>query len=214
MIIMHFPPGARGDFLGGMLLDCIVERDNFAIRHPPTSSYKKIHHTEDFTFLDDKSSIKIRIDANFNSVNLINIAINHILKNKPEIELNDQLDQHYMYIKDIINRDQLVYTHKDRYDYWIDFSAINDYNFLYDFYKILNKTTPDEKLMSSAIKNINKQLSVPTNYKKLSNLLDFEIKMNLLNLYRSFDYSEFINSSEPEQFLKLSNYSATKFIKE
>lgn len=197
-----------------MLLDCITERNNFAVQQAPGSVYKKIHHTDDFTFLDDKSSIKIRIDANFNSVNFINIAINHILKNTPNIELNDRLDQHYMYIKDIINRDRLVYNYKDRYDYWIDFSVINDYNFLYDFYKILNKTTPDERLMSVAIENINKQVIVPTNYKKLSNLLDFEIKMNVLDLYRGFDYNDFISSDNPEQFLKLSNYSSTKFIKE
>lgn len=196
------------------MLDCITERNNFAVQQAPGSVYKKIHHTDDFTFLDDKSSIKIRIDANFNSVNFINIAINHILKNTPNIELNDRLDQHYMYIKDIINRDRLVYNYKDRYDYWIDFSVINDYNFLYDFYKILNKTTPDERLMSVAIENINKQVIVPTNYKKLSNLLDFEIKMNVLDLYRGFDYNDFISSDNPEQFLKLSNYSSTKFIKE
>jgi len=213
MIIVHFPPGARGDFLSGFLLDCISERDNFAV-HAPEKDYVKIHHVSGFDFLNQTDAIKIRIDPNFNANNYVEIAVNHIIKNKARVVLDDPMDQHYMYIKDIISKDQLVHQHRNRYDYWLDFSAINNYNFLYDLYTTINNTTPDERLLLCAIENINKQVQLPSNYKKLAKLLDFEIKMNVLNLYRSFDYSSFINSDDPDSFLKLSNYSKNKFISE
>lgn len=210
MIFMHFPPGARGDFLGGFLLDCISERDSFAINQP-TENYTKIHHTDNFSFLRSPG-IKIRIDSNLNSTNLINIAVNHINKNIVEHPLDDPLDQHYMFIKDIINRDWAVYAHKDSYDYWIDFSKVNDYNLLWDLYVLINKTTPDERLLTLALNNIKKQTVLSDNYKKLANLLDFEIKFNLLDYHRSFDYNSFITSNDPTSLLKLSNYSREEFV--
>jgi len=211
MIMMHFPPGARGDFLGGFLLDNISERDNFAV-HSPKFNYTKIHFPNSFDFLNSNESIKIRIDANFNAVNYIQIAHNHIVKNGPEVRLDDSLDQHYMFIKDLIKRDKIVYNYKAKYDYWIDFSALNDFDFLWDLYLLVNKTTPDSRLLDQALKNITQQIPIENNTKKLSKLLDFEIKFNLLDQYRSFDYTEFINSIDYESLLKLSNYSKNKFI--
>jgi hypothetical protein len=211
MIIMHFPPGARGDFLGGFLLDNIVERDNFAVSSP-SHGYKKIHHTDDFGFLKDTTAIKIRIDANFTAANYLNIAHNHINKNGPEILLDDPLDQHYTFIKDVVKRDKDVYNYKQYYDYWIDFSVLNNFDFLWDLYVLVNKTTPDEILLKSALNNINQQTVISKNYEKLIDLLDFEFRFNLLDHYRSFDYSEFISSTDPKSLLKLSNYSKSKFV--
>ena len=211
MIIMHFPPGARGDFLGGFLLDSISERNNFAI-HQPKFDYKKIHHTDNFDFLKSPTAIKIRIDANFNALNYLNIAHNHINKNGPKILLDNPLDQHYTFIKDIVKQDKDVYNYKQYYDYWIDFSILNDFNFLWDLYVLVNKTTPDEVLLQSALNNINQQIVIPKNYEKLTDLLDFELRFNLLDHYRSFDYDKFVSATDPKSLLKLSNYSKSKFI--
>jgi hypothetical protein len=211
MIIMHFPPGARGDFLGGFLLDTISERDNFAVR-TPVRNYTKIHFPESFDFLDNQDAVKIRIDPNGDAVNYVQIAQNHINKNKPGVVLDDPMDQHYMFIKDLIKRDQKVYDHKHRYDYWIDFSIVNDFDFLWDLYGLVNKTTPDEQLLTRALDNIKQQTELSDNAKKLSVLLDFEIRFNLLDYYRSFDYDKFINTEDHRRLLKLSNYSQSKFL--
>ena len=211
MIIVHFPPGARGDFLGGFLLDNIIERDNFAVRQPP-HGYKKIHHADNFDFLKDTSAIKIRIDANFTAANYLNIAHNHINKTGPEVLLDDRLDQHYTFVKDIVKRDKDVYNYKEYYDYWIDFSALSNFDFLWDLYVLVNKTTPDETLLKSALNNIGRQTVISKNYKKLVDLLDFEFKFNLLDHYRSFDYNKFVSTTDPKSLLKLNNYSKSKFI--
>jgi hypothetical protein len=85
MILIHFPPGARGDFLAGLLLDCVEERDNFAVQ-TPKSAYLKIHHTgTNYQFLNKIGCIKIRIDSNYDATNLIRIARNHLSKNKKAI---------------------------------------------------------------------------------------------------------------------------------
>jgi hypothetical protein len=213
MIVIHFPPGARGDFLAGFLLDRIVERDNFAVYSPPKTLYTKIHFTDNFDFLKKSDAIKIRIDANHSAKNYMRIAENHFNKNNSELEikLNDKIDQHYLFIKDIINRDYETHNYKKYYDYWIDFSMVGNFNFLWDLYKIINKTTPDEFLLKSALSNIEQQTTMPDNFNKLSELLDFEIKCNLLNYYRSFDYNDFLNSTDSSNLLKLSNYSKEKF---
>jgi hypothetical protein len=213
MITMHFPPGARGDFLGGFLLGSISERNNFAaVQAPWSRGYKKIHHTDNFDFLKDPNTIKIRIDANFNAANYLNIAHNHINKNGPEILLDDPIDQHYTFIKDIVNRDKDVYNHKQYYDYWIDFSILNNFDFLCDLYVLVNKTAPDEFLLESALSNINQQSVISNDCEKLIDLLDFELQFNLLNYYRSFDHNKFIGATDPKSLLKLSNYSKSKFV--
>ena len=117
-----------------------------------------------------------------------------------------------MFIKDLIKRDKIVYNYKAQYDYWIDFSALNNFDFLWDLYLLVNKTTPDARLLDQALKNITQQIPIENNTKKLSKLLDFEIKFNLLDQYRSFDFNEFVNSIDCESLLKLSNYSKNKFI--
>lgn len=205
MLCIHFPPGARGDFLAGVLLDQIIERDNYAVRQP--SNYKKIHFVEDYSFLSDSNNITIRIDPNNNALNLVEIAYNNITKNKITDPLDDIWDKIYLYIVDIINRDKLVINYKTNYDYWIDYSLLNNLQFVEDLYILINKTTPDKVLLQSAIENITKQPSLPDDYKKLSNLIEFEIKTNLLGSNtRTFTCKEFINTTNFNDFLKLSKY--------
>ena len=214
MIVMHYPPGARGDFLGGLLLDTIQETKNFAVATPPPGKYTKIHHCEHWDWLNKPDTIKIRIDSNNNSENLIRIAMQHLLKNTRTqlVYLEDEFDHIYVYIKDILNRDKECFLHKHKYNYWIDFSYLSDVDFLYELYMQINHTTPDNKLFKNALDNVTKQKTeLSTKHKKLAELLDFEIKLGLLDKCRSFTHTDFIESSDPAKFLKLKNYSNTPF---
>jgi hypothetical protein len=214
MIVMHYPPGARGDFLGGLLLDTIQETNNFAVASPPPGKYTKIHHCEHWDWLDKSDTIKIRIDSNNNSENLIRIAMQHLLKNTRTqlVYLEDEIDHVYVYIKDILAKDRECVLHKHKYDYWIDFSYLSDLDFLYDLYVQINHTMPDDKLFKNAVDNVAKQKTeLSPDHKKLAELLDFEIKLNLLNKYRSFTHTDFIASSNAGKFLKLKNYSDISF---
>lgn len=213
MIAIHYPPGARGDFLAGLLLDCVQERENFAVVQPPPSKYTKIHHVTDFTWLE-RNHTKIRIDSNLNAVNLIRIAKQHLLKNAKTIPvyLDDELDHICRYVHDIIKLDRDCYLHKDRYDYWIDFSYLTDKNFLLDLYASINKTTPEPVLFDLAILNASRQqLELTNEHKKLAELLEFEIKLNLLNKHRTFTARDFVNSTDPQSLLTIKNYSTTSF---
>jgi hypothetical protein len=217
MILIHFPPGARGDFLAGLLLDCVEERDNFAVQ-TPKSAYLKIHHTgTNYQFLNKIGCIKIRIDSNYDATNLIRIARNHLSKNKKAIEvfLDDEIDYIYQYIKDILKLDAECVLHKDKYDYWIDFNYLTDQNFLYQLYEKINCTTPEPRLFSNAIENVQRQRDELTDkYKRLAEILEFEIKMNLLNQFRSFTVNDYTNSPDPKSLLTFRNYSKTQFTKE
>lgn len=214
MIIMHYPPGARGDFLGGLLLDTIQETKNFAVASPPPGQYAKIHHCDNWVWLDNADAIKIRIDGNNNPENLIRIAQQHLLKNTRTqlVYLEDEMDHICVYIKDIISKDRECVSYKHKYDYWIDFNFLFDLNFLYDLYTQINHTTPDDKLFQNAINNVSKQkIELSTEYTKLAELLDFEIKLNLLDKHRSFTVNDFVKSTDSTEFLKLKNYSNTPF---
>ena len=81
-----------------------------------------------------------------------------------------------------------------------------------DLYTQINYTTPDDKLFQNAINNVSKQkIELSTEYTKLAELLDFEIKLNLLDKHRSFTVNDFVKSTDSTEFLKLKNYSNTPF---
>jgi hypothetical protein len=102
-LLIHYQPGARGDFLANVLLGEFNSRKNIAMAQP---KYVKVHHVgvhlefksipnngifENYDVIKNFNGIKIRIDPEINPVNLMIIEANHFIKNKDieEFNLND-----------------------------------------------------------------------------------------------------------------------------
>lgn len=207
-LCIHFDPGARGDFLASILLDSFIARDNSALKSP---NYRKIH--DDFHIEKPylKKCICIRIDDNKSVDNLMQIVFNHFLKNRKKA-VNECLDDFYEQIKGC-HRRQLK-SHPGDYDYWIDFSYLNNVEFLKALYLNIYNREILFPLIDSIEQNIQKQLHWKSNpeLEKLSWLIDFELRCNLFDWYKTFSINDYITHLDPKSLLNFSNYSRVPFI--
>lgn len=205
---IHFDPGARGDFLGSILTNSFVERRDNALSSP---NYLKIHHKfKECTI--PKNFTVIRIDDNKITDSIMQITLNSFEKNPTDM-LKDKIDHFYTRIKNV------YYELKELidptiYDYWIDFRSLSDINFLKDFYYHFNGHEIDKNLLEKINNNINKQ----TNWKlspelvSLSQLVDFELKFNLISWCKTFSIQEYMSAARPNELLTIKNYSRTPFV--
>ena len=210
-IFIHYLPGARGDFLASVLLDSFADRGFGALCPPP--DYIKTHHNFSTNEIIKKTKhICIRIDDNKSIDNLMQIMFNSFLKNPTPI-VNNYFDHFYARVIDcVIIKKESIDT--DNYDYWIDFSRVNDFTFLKTlYYHVHNKKMPNNTARC-AIDNIRKQQCWRSTYdlEKLSWLIDFERKFNLFNWCKTFSVSEYMDHKNPKLLLNFSNYSVDKFI--
>jgi hypothetical protein len=210
-LCIHFVPGARGDFLGSVLLNNFLERQNGAVYQ---SNYTKIHKCfEQVTSEFDKNKYTfIRIDANLSIDNLMQIMLNGFLKN-PAPQLEDYIDHFYTRAIDFFDRNTEI-INPNNYDYWIDFSRLSDINFLEDLYLHYNQYPMDNDLKHCIEQNLKKQALWQTqpDLKKLSLLIDFEWKFNLFNWCKTFSIQEYMLSNDPKSLLMLTNYSKEPFV--
>ncbi len=212
-LCIHFEPGARGDFLAGVLLDNIRERGNGAIHQ---GDYKKIHKDiEEFIVPANKDyGIFIRIDDNYSTDSMMQIVFNQFLKNPVEM-LDDTIDHFYVRIVTCFSVEKEV-INPSNYDYWVDFENLQDLQFLQDLYRHYHC---DQKFLSpqsiELIKNnLDKQVSWKNDQSliKLSTLIDFEKRFNLFQWNKTFSIQEYMNSDRAQSLLKINNYSREPFV--
>jgi hypothetical protein len=207
-LCIHFLPGARGDFLASVLVDDFKKRANGALHQP---DYLKIHHNFNQTSIDN-NYIVIRIDDNKSIDSIMQITVNGFLKN-PVAMLNDTIDHYYTRIKDT------HYTYKEtvdstRYNYWIDFASLSDIKFLQDIYYHFHCRPMRDGLIHLIEENIKQQISWKTiaGLEKLSWLIDFEIKFNLLHWNKTFSIQEYMATDDSRSWLTIKNYSKEPFV--
>lgn len=209
-LLIHFQPGARGDFLASVLLDSFYERNRFALRQP--SLYRKIHHIEllgehTWNDIEQFNGIKVRIDANSNPVSLVEIAVNNLIKNAPEHKILDYFSIYMIIVNFLNNEMNNVVERKNLYTHWIDFQSLKDINFLKELYFTFNHKEIQPDLLEKIINNINNQLDISKDIKlmNLAKLLEFELKNNCTNNIKYFNFQE--NLEDIDKYLDLKYYS-------
>jgi hypothetical protein len=211
-LCIHYQPGARGDFLASVLTGIFEERQNGALQSP--RFYHKVHYDfENDATHKTKKYICIRIDENYSTENVMQIVFNQFLKDPQEL-VNGYIDNFYTRVQDCFYKRREVLD-RDDYDYWIDFSCVDNINFLKHFYSQLRCHSMPVELEQNAIANIQKQLYWKTTQpelEKLSWLIEFEYKLNLLNWNKTFSIQEYMAHNDPKSILVLSNYSSTPFV--
>ena len=205
-LAIHFGPGARGDFLASVLCDAWTERGSGALHSP--KNYKKIHFLPITTMLENTTLI--RIDANNDINNIMQISFNHMNKNIIELKTS-YIDQFYLYTVDLLKKDAADRMQRIDYDYWLDFASLSDLTFIEEFYLTINSAPIDARFLQIIATNIQSQLSWKNEpaLVKLSKLIDFENRFQLFNWYKNFNTDNFSYDD-----LRLKNYSPTRFVNE
>ena len=219
-ILVHYDPGARGDFLASILLqNDIIVRDNFAIHSPPTDRYIKIHDVQDnFLFLDQSDYTTIRIQLPKKLESLMQITHSHFLKNPTYINNNfSKYENYYYYLRYIISNELVAVTYKNKYDYWIDYENLFDLNFIENLYLDIHKKSMSSELKTLTLLNINDQdrlnwklLSDSDKLSKLLKLIKFEIESKTISkdYEHTFQIVDLINSKDSvlEKYFSVNNY--------
>ena len=219
-LLIHFQPGARGDFLANVLLGKFNSRKNIAMAQP---KYVKVHHVgfhlefksipingifENYDVIKNFNGIKIRIDPGFNPVNLMTIEANHLIKNKDIEEFNlDDYDTMYRAASFFLNNEyDSLQKNKKYYNYWIDFDNLSNIEFLKNLYLEINGYEMQEDLLSKYKENISLQKNylLDNKFRNLIKVLDFEIKNSCLNKIKYYNLLDNLNNIEP--FLNLDHY--------
>jgi hypothetical protein len=208
-LAIHFTEGGRGDFLASVLLDSWQEREQGkALRQPRTNLYYKMHYYEREPY-PEYECIKIRIDDNNNIDNMMQITHNQFQKSVADrSRMDDYLDHFYLttrYYKTLNHREQVAYHN---YDYWIDFSCLSDIEFIKGLYaRIRNKDLPDIYL-DKILDNMSRQepWTDHSDLIKLSKLIDFENKNQLMYWVKNFHLHDYMSSSDSSKYLNISNY--------
>lgn len=205
---IHFDPGARGDFLGSILTNSFVERQYSAVSFP---GYLKIHHRFKEHTIPENFTV-IRIDDNRITDSVMQITLNSFEKNPSEL-LEDRIDHFYTRIKNVYHELKELID-PEVYDYWIDFRALSDIEFLKDFYYQFNGQAIDETLVEKINNNINKQPNWKSDLElvRLSQLVDFELKFNLMSWSKTFSIQEYMLATQPQALLTIKNYSRAPFV--
>lgn len=189
MLAIHYDSGARGDFLASILLSILpqVNQDQRVIVESP--KYKKIHHGNDYSFLND-DGIKIKIIHNHQLDNLMQISHLHHTKNANFLKANqsDSLGEYekiYLFIKYISEQECVAIKNKSKYNYIVEFQDLTKIEYLKNLYKKINHAEMPVEIEMFATNNIQEQsqwVSRPDNqqFENLAKIIDFEIKNNIL----------------------------------
>ena len=212
-LLIHFQPGARGDFLASILLDSWNETLFGKLSQP---KYKKIHHINHhgYTYTWDQlknfPGIKIHIDAGKNAYNLLLIQLNNFRKNTRKTTF-DLVDYDLMYRAAcyfVSNEYNEILDHKHFFDYWIKFEELYDVNFLKElYYRVTAKILSTELI----VKNLQQQPIMDNQLRQLVLLLQFEIDNDLILNEKYFNMLQNLNFLE--NFLDSKYYSDKKIEK-
>lgn len=206
-LCIHFVPGARGDFLASVLAGGnITTRDDFGAVMPP--EYLKIHYNFDRRSVPDDYFV-IGIDHSVIIDNVMQVALNSILKNKKEVY--DWLDHFYIRA---INDLMIPRMKPDDYDCYIDFSSLANIDFLKWLYFDINGQPITDSSMLLIEQNIKKQPCWRTNpdLVKLSKLIEFEMNNQVMEWHKSFNLFEFMACVDYRNLLVLENYSKDPWV--
>ena len=223
-LLIHFEPGARGDFLASVILGTWEDRNSYAMVQP---EYAKVHYVranaiaelgqralfqsriiESYDSIKRFKGLKIRIDPGIDATNLLEIAANHTIKNLNKAEFSiDDYDSMYIKSVEYINIiSPEVQKQKRQYDYWIDYRQLSNIDFLKDLYAEVNHKEIDSELLEKIIRNIDNQPKVKQDHLiiNLIKLLDFEISNNCLNKVKYFNMLD--NLKNIDDYLNINNY--------
>ena len=206
-LVVHFQPGARGDFLAAVIMEEFQDRGNSAVKHP--SNYRKVHY--DFNIDLYRNHLRIRIDDNGLIDNLMQIVFNSMYKNPLEsYHDTDPMDHFYVRVIDCLSKDSADPAH---YHYWVDFQYVNDLNWLRSYFIHFHGRHPKTEFWNAVQQNVERQLHWRSNpdLEKLSKLIDYERRFNLFDWNKTFNVAEFLQHSDPQTLLHPSNYSRTPF---
>ena len=223
-LLIHFAPGARGDFLASILLGSIESNSIGQAVGSLPPEIKRIHHLDFFTIPTDSkficsveeiknfAGIKIRIDPENDGNSLVSIAANHLLKNKVESKPLPGTDAWYEYIyyfslRYLLLESSQIAVNKSIYTYWISFKDLYDINFIHEFYCTVTGNAMSNDLSKQVIDNLNLQFDFNADQKLigLGKLLDFEIQKKLLNKKKNYRYLENLDSID--NYLNLFYYN-------
>jgi hypothetical protein len=218
MILIHFDPGARGDFLANVLKNKFLVRDHGAFYTP--LGVEKIHHVDDPTLLP-VADVKIKIFLPTNSDDLIQIAHNHIIKNSEKLNFvrNPNLtfwEEYYYFVRFAFEKNNFYSKYKNVYDYCIEYHQLYDITFLEDLYFKINQVPLFKSARQKILENIEFQNTLRwqndvekvTNLTLVSELINFEIKNNLFNkkIECKFSLTAYLNDETPYDLLNHNNY--------
>ena len=171
-LVLHYQPGGRGDFLAGSFYDMFVERNDGAVRRPIGIEYKSVHVVNDYTFLDNPDTVKVRIssgiineDNTWNGTSIspsLQIAHNWFTKHarmfsrNPHYMTMEPCEQYYHCVHFFCMYDMWAQPHRHKYDHWLDFKDINDIDYVNTLrLNIIGTPIPDttRALMQANINN-------------------------------------------------------------
>lgn len=213
-LLIHFQPGARGDFLASILLDSWIEEKNGKLYQP---FYQKIHHINhhghmnSWDTIKNFKGIKIRIDPGIKAESLLLIELNHLIKNNEISNFTDvNIDTAYRAACYYVRKERSeILLNKNLFDYWVNFDNLYNLEYLKNLYYEINNKHLTEDKVKILEKNIDIQPKLNFEFQNLSRLLQFEINNNLLNCEKYFNM--FDNLNQIEKFLDLKYYSDKNF---
>jgi len=187
MILIHFDPGARGDFLANVLKNKFLVRDHGAFYTP--LGVEKIHH------VDDPTSEKLNFVRN------------------PNLTF---WEEYYYFVRFAFEKNNFYSKYKNVYDYCIEYHQLYDITFLEDLYFKINQVPLFKSARQKILENIEFQNTLRwqndvekvTNLTLVSELINFEIKNNLFNkkIECKFSLTAYLNDETPYDLLNHNNY--------
>ena len=212
-IFIHYPPGARGDFLASALFDSFKPKEYGAVTRPVGYKYKNVHITNDYSFLDTPDTISIRIATgvvsdgvwNGNSIDpALQIVYNWMSKMPGHFDRNPyymtmELPERYYHCAHFfLIEDKVADTHK--YDHRVEFNNLNDLTYLTNLrMSIMGDTFKDDtlELMTDNINNQQhwSQGADAEMLTKVQQLIDSELK-NGIYLGPTWDHESVMEKLE------------------
>jgi hypothetical protein len=169
-IYIHYPPGARGDFLASILFDSFKPKDHGAVTRPVGHKYKNLHVIEDYSFLNLPNIVSIRIATgvvtngkwNGNSIDpSLQIVWNWMSKMPGHFDRNPhymtmELPERYyhcarFFLMEDIKSD--VY----KYDYRVEYNNLNNIEYLNNLRISIMGTDIREDTQELMVDNLNIQ---------------------------------------------------------
>lgn len=211
-LLIFYDPGARGDFLAGVLTNSLILKKNNSARS--IRYYNKIHHIDQLFQETYSNYLTIRIDHNENLESAFRISIDHNIKNWRSVEpVFDSLSWHDCVYGNTIDlmfdRYNDIKNCKSLIDFWVNYSDLNNLDYLKNlFFEINNSTMPDE-LEHKVIEYLDNQYDYTRNNKliNLKKLLEFEFEHNLLSFQARKNFDMLKNLSNLDQFLSEEYYT-------
>ena len=169
-VLLHYYPGARGDFLASVIFDAFKDGEAGSVTRPVGYKYKNIHITEDYSFLDAPDTINIRIASGvvlngkwtgLSSSSVLQICHNWFVKHhrtfgrNPHFITMDTAEQYYhcahFYLLDDNNADMHTYNYRVKFD---DLSNID---YLNQFRRQIMGANISESSMPAILANLEQQ---------------------------------------------------------